>query len=66
MRALFVESVPGVERLLQAGANPTVRLWSYISSNVEYNKKLSTILNAAIKKWKRKKTSKKKSSKKKA
>ena len=59
MRAFAVESVPGVKRLLAAGANPTVRLSPSIMINVKYNKELSKLLDSAIKKWKSKKAGKK-------
>lgn len=53
MRALFVKSVPGVKRLLAAGANPTVRLPSYITSELKRQPEITKLLAAAVKKWKK-------------
>jgi predicted DNA-binding WGR domain protein len=53
MRALFIQSVPGVKRLLEVGADPTVSLPSYIHSNIKYRPDLSQLLADAIEKWKK-------------
>lgn len=64
MRAMFLERIPAVKRLIEAGANPTVRLQSYISSNLTYNKQLGEIVDKARVQWKRKKAKKKKAKRK--
>ena len=59
MRAICTQSVPSLMRLLEAGANPTVRLPWWIGRNVKRNEELSRVLTDAIKKWKRRKAKKK-------
>lgn len=59
MRAIFLDSISGVERLLQAGANPTVRLAPYISSKLRFNEKLGKVVENARTKWRRKAANKK-------
>lgn len=59
MRALFVKSVPGVKRLLAAGANPTVRLPFHISLEIRRHTELLKLLDFASKKWQLKKARKK-------
>lgn len=53
MRAIFVKSVPGVKRLLAAGANPTLRLPWWISRELNRNVEIAKLMSAAVKKWKR-------------
>lgn len=53
MRALFLKSLPGVKRLLAAGANPTVRIPWWISSELRRQPEIKKLLAAAIKKWKK-------------
>jgi len=64
MRAIFLEQIPAVKRLIEAGANPTVRLQWYISDHLKYNKKLGEIVYKARDDWKRKKGKKAKRKKK--
>lgn len=59
MRSLFVKSVPGVKRLLAAGANPTVRLTSDIIREIRRHTELVKLLDSANNKWKLNKTRKK-------
>ncbi|WP_425396901.1 SMI1/KNR4 family protein [Aeoliella sp.] len=63
MRAIFLESIPAVKRLIELGANPTVRLKYYISSKITYNKRLGKIVEDARVKWRRKAARKKKAKK---
>ena len=65
MRAICVQSIPAVKRLIEAGANPTVRLRWYILHNLEHNKKLAQIVDEARVQWKRKKSKRKKAKRKK-
>jgi len=51
MRAMFVEDIPAVKRLLQLGANPTVRLSWPIKSKLESNAKLRKLVEKARADW---------------
>lgn len=64
MRAMFLQSMPAVKRLIDVGANPTIRLRWYISLNLESNQKLREMVEEARVQWKRKKTGKKKAKRK--
>lgn len=52
MRAMYLESIPSVRRLLKAGANPTVRLSWPIKHKLDGNSKLLKLLEQARSKWK--------------
>ncbi|MEZ6104976.1 MAG: SMI1/KNR4 family protein [Pirellulaceae bacterium] len=54
MRAIFLEAIPAVRRLIKAGANPTVRLPSYTSSVVKRNRELGKVLEQARVAWNKK------------
>lgn len=52
MRAIYSESVPAVQRLLKAGANPTVRLSWPIADKLKSNAKLRKLIEKAREDWK--------------
>lgn len=65
MRAMFLEALPAVARLIEAGANPTVQLRWYIGNNLKRNKALGDLVEKARVRWrKRKETAKAKRAKK--
>lgn len=51
MRAIYVEDIPAVSRLLQLGANPALRLSSPIADKLEKNAKLQKIVEKARAVW---------------
>jgi predicted DNA-binding WGR domain protein len=53
MRAIFVKSVPGVKKLLAAGANPTLRLPWWIARELNRNAEIAKLMSTAVKKWKK-------------
>ncbi len=60
MRAIYVEDLPAVKRLLQAGANPTVRLSWPIKHKLDSNEKLRKLIEKARTEWQENKGKKKK------
>lgn len=52
MRAIYSESIPAVQRLLKAGANPTVRLSWPIADKLKANAKLRKQIEKAREDWK--------------
>lgn len=62
MRAIYLENIPAVTRLLKAGANPTVRLSWPISSKLKGNAKLRKMIEKARARWQKDKGQKKKPS----
>ncbi len=52
MRAIYSESIPAVQRLLKAGANPTVRLSWPIQDKLDSNAELRTVIEKAREDWK--------------
>jgi ankyrin repeat protein/predicted DNA-binding WGR domain protein len=52
MRAIYLEDIPAVKRLLELGANPTVRLRSHaIQSKLQRNDQLRQLLDQARDHW---------------
>ena len=51
MRAIYAEGIPAVKRLLQAGANPTLRLSWPIKNKLEENTKLRKVIEKAQADW---------------
>jgi len=59
MRAISLENIPAVKRLLQLGADPTVRLSKPSKNTLQYNEKLRKLIEKARVEWpknKKKKT----------
>ena len=58
MRAMYCENIPAVKRLLQLGANPTVRLqWPTqhkLDDNAKLRKIIEELIETNIEKFKRK------------
>jgi len=52
MRAIYCQSLPAVQRLLKAGANPTVRLSEPIEDALESNTKIRKVIERARVDWK--------------
>lgn len=52
-------NMPAVQRLLEAGANPTVKLPQHIGHNLKYNQTLGKMMDRARVRWKRQKAKKK-------
>ncbi len=61
MRAIYVEDLPAVKRLLQLGANPTVRLSWPIQDKLDDNAKLRKLIERARAEWQTNKRKKNKS-----
>ncbi len=59
MRAIYLENIPAVKRLLQAGANPTVRLSWPIKHKLDSNAKLGKLIEKARADWKKSKAKRK-------
>jgi hypothetical protein len=55
MRAIYLQSIPAVKRLLDAGANPTVRLSWRISDKLKGNPELHKIIEKARVTWQKNK-----------
>ncbi len=55
MRAIYVESLPSVQKLLKAGANPTVQLSWPIEDKLKANAKIRTVIEKARVAWKERK-----------
>ena len=55
MRAMYLEAIPAVERLIELGANPTVRLDWPTKSKLESNDKLRKVVEKARTNWKKRK-----------
>jgi len=55
MRAMYLEAIPAVERLLELGANPTVRLSWPIQHKLDANEKLRKLIEKARTNWKKRK-----------
>ncbi|MDB5341497.1 MAG: / family protein [Planctomycetaceae bacterium] len=53
MRAIFLEAIPAVERLMQAGANPALRLQSYVESKLKRNEELRKLIEQAREEWRK-------------
>ncbi|MBS0202518.1 MAG: ankyrin repeat domain-containing protein [Planctomycetes bacterium] len=51
MRAIYVENIPAVKRLVQLGANPTLRLSWPIEDKLEENAKLRKVVEKARADW---------------
>lgn len=60
MRAMYLEDVPAVTRLLELGANPTVRLDWPIQHKLDHNAKLRKLIEKARADWRKNKGRKKK------
>jgi predicted DNA-binding WGR domain protein len=59
MRAIYCESLPAVQRLLKAGANPTVRLSWDFQEKLKSNAKLRKVIEKAREDWKANKATQK-------
>ena len=54
MRAIFLEIIPAVKRLVQLGANPTLRMGSHINTKIKFNAKLKRVVDKAKADWSKK------------
>jgi len=57
MRAIYLESLPSIEKLLKAGANPTVSLTWPFQDKLDRNAKLRGVIEKARVAWRKRKSS---------